>query len=108
VAHHEQGAALVSGKYCADTRSKALAGGGVTARSVRVQAMRASGAMAAARVIAVCEMSTAVTSQPLSASHRASAPSPQPTSRACPGARSVISVTSTPFGLPLNNCSRLP
>ena len=39
--------------------------------------------------------------QPLRASQTASAPSPQPTSRAVPGARPETSATSAPFGSPL-------
>src|SRR5690606_29216039 len=37
----------------------------------------------------------------------ASAPSPHPTSRACPGGRSAASATSTPLGAPLVTWSRL-
>lgn len=65
----------------------------------------AARACAAARSRATGEMSTASTFQPCSASHSASAPSPQPMSRAEPGARPVICSTSRRFGRPLQMTS---
>ena len=67
-------------------------------RSVRPRVARPRSSM---RSSARWEMSLAVTVQPCSASQTASPPSPAPTSSARPGARPSISLTSVPFGLPL-------
>ena len=103
---------------CAVTRSNRLAGGAQRVKSCCCHSMppatasAADGATparrlrAAARSRATAEKSTPVTCQPRPASQIASAPSPQPMSRARPGARSEVSLTNTGLAAPLHTSSR--
>src|SRR6516162_1634220 len=92
---------------CADTRSNESRSGGWAIRSACRHSMRAaaagsvSRACCAARSSATPEISAPTTIHPARASQMASAPSPQPTSRARPGGRPATSATSCGFGFPL-------
>ena len=100
---------------CDDTRSKESAGGAHSVTSAccqrdalgRVDIERSRQLDSPGRD-ATDEMSTAVTRQPRSASHIASAPSPAPMSNAAPDRRSATSATSCGFGLPLQTADADP
>ena len=97
-------AALGNAGYCIDTKSNDPTGNAIWRTSPQIQSISTPASPAASRALltATSETSIAVTLQPLRASQIASAPSPQPTSRAWPGVRSATSARNRPFGRPLH------